>query len=103
MRLRSCSASVPCVTASSANPSCGGAAEGSLIRTQGGGGTRPSAVGSCPISAWQRKGSVIARWSACAECTSLHSVQEHAGGARMRADGRCGPAERDALMRSVSS
>ena len=84
MKLRSCSASVPCscVTASSANPSCGGATEGSLIRTQGGGGTRPSAVGSFPISAWQRKGLMIARLSACAQRTSLHAVKEHVGGAR---------------------
>ena len=51
-----------------------------VTRTQRGGGSGPAAVGSCPISAWQCKGSVIARLGACAQCTSLHSVRQHPGG-----------------------
>ena len=48
-----------------------------MTRTQRGGGSGPAAVGSCPISAWQCKGSVIAGLGACAQCMSLHSVRQH--------------------------
>ena len=44
-----------------------------MTRTQGGDCSSPAAVGSLPcrpISAWLRKGWMIARPSACAQCTS---------------------------------
>ena len=44
-----------------------------MTRTQVGDCSSPSAVGSLPcrpISAWLRRGSMIARLSACAQCTS---------------------------------